>query len=771
MKPLLHTQLTVVAVALASTALIASAATFSDTSSSQYKEAITGLETRGVVEGYADGTFRPNMAINRAEFLKILMDARYGNAKTPDDLRCFKDLEVTTPAWYARPVCLAKELGIVEGYPDGTFKPEKQVNLVEALKMSLLSFAINPEEEGVEWYTKYVNEAQSRGILTSLLSSPAHLVTRGEMAEIAYRLVIQTEAESSGALCGNGIIESPEQCDDGNTQDSDGCSSICVLVSEPIRIGLLGIDQQKTGVISTIARGQQDVTLVKFTAASNRQNVILTSLTFTALQGSLAYAQHYSLLLDSNNDGSYETTLQAEGKMDSGKLIFEMIGTGAKGIVLQKDRSYSFLVNADLVSTLSPVTLELGFATTLSDYVEAQGAEDGITLTGIETDGSCPSDNCFIVVNTVTGGGVNVVDRGNLYVTEDTTPVRSHILLGGTHTDELMRLRFRAENEDVDVREIRFDGVSTSIDSLRLYAVTPGGTVDLESAPLARASHGQCPSQPTTRFCIEFPLNVFVVPANQELTLVVAADMKTDTMGAVSGQTVTLSIASATDSTNLAVEARGKVSLENLKQNDGSANASGEIYIGKSSPSANAAITGKTHDVSLAEIAAITREGPAQTLAIPTGMTAIGSFRIQAAAHSNSQNGSNNVILQSMTFHVSAIGVELDAASFKLRTQNAADTTLACTGGQTTGSFDVTCSSINSSSVQSRLGSGEFVVYQLQANVTNPAAGTGNRTLYIEIPTLGQRTVTNSITWTDEITTFTWVDLNQTSVQGTIFKN
>ena len=52
----------------------ASYAVFSDVSSdSQYYEAIEYLQENGIVEGYADGSFRPNQEVNRAEALKIIL--------------------------------------------------------------------------------------------------------------------------------------------------------------------------------------------------------------------------------------------------------------------------------------------------------------------------------------------------------------------------------------------------------------------------------------------------------------------------------------------------------------------------------------------------------------------------------------------------------------------------------------------------------------------------------------------------------------------------
>ena len=50
-------------------------ATFPDISGSPYKVSIEFLQNRGVVEGYPDGTFGPERKINRAEIMKIILEA------------------------------------------------------------------------------------------------------------------------------------------------------------------------------------------------------------------------------------------------------------------------------------------------------------------------------------------------------------------------------------------------------------------------------------------------------------------------------------------------------------------------------------------------------------------------------------------------------------------------------------------------------------------------------------------------------------------------
>ncbi len=94
-------------------------------------QSINFLTSQKVVAGYPDGTFKPDGEINRAELTKMIVASEL----TPDAKKykdCFPDVK---NEWFAPFVCYAKEQGWVAGYPDGTFKPEQSVNRAEALKI------------------------------------------------------------------------------------------------------------------------------------------------------------------------------------------------------------------------------------------------------------------------------------------------------------------------------------------------------------------------------------------------------------------------------------------------------------------------------------------------------------------------------------------------------------------------------------------------------------------------------------------------------------
>ena len=161
---------------------VAQASNFSDTTNHKYKNAIQYIADKGIVEGYADNTFKPDELINRAEFLKIILESN--DIEVDDNFGyCFLDVKT---AWYAKYVCKAKDLGIISGYPDGTFQSSNEINLVEALKIIEETYGANLADSEV-WYKTYIDEASSKNLIPLDISSFDQKLTRGQMADIMTR--------------------------------------------------------------------------------------------------------------------------------------------------------------------------------------------------------------------------------------------------------------------------------------------------------------------------------------------------------------------------------------------------------------------------------------------------------------------------------------------------------------------------------------------------------------------------------------------------------
>ena len=150
--------------------------------------AIEYLRETRVMTGNPDGAFRPDAPLNRAELMKILV----GHAEDVDG-GCFPD--VPADAWYAPFVCFAAGRGWVKGYPDGLFRPEMPVNGAEALKMLIESRGYEIErfrgrvpDPADQWYQPYAETAIIRGIYSGIYDYElAEPFTRRRAAELLYR--------------------------------------------------------------------------------------------------------------------------------------------------------------------------------------------------------------------------------------------------------------------------------------------------------------------------------------------------------------------------------------------------------------------------------------------------------------------------------------------------------------------------------------------------------------------------------------------------------
>jgi len=156
----------------------------------EYFEAINYITGKGIVQGYDDGTYKPEKQINRAEFIKILIEAKLDLDPVSYADNCFIDVDST--AWYASYVCYAKSNKIIEGYPDGSFKPEENINVAEAVKIIVNVFDIEQiEPVGAEWYSVYIETMAQNKYLASSFKYVNDEVTRGEMAEMIWRVMEQ----------------------------------------------------------------------------------------------------------------------------------------------------------------------------------------------------------------------------------------------------------------------------------------------------------------------------------------------------------------------------------------------------------------------------------------------------------------------------------------------------------------------------------------------------------------------------------------------------
>ncbi len=171
---------------------------FSDVSRSHpHHKAIMALYDQGVIKGYPDGSFKPKQTVNRVEALQMLMKAFQVQGQGASELP-FSDTQ--KGAWYSEALASALNKKIVQGYADGTFRPEQTVIVAEYIKMlfeaggiestaqiSAAPYADVPKES---WYASYAHLLNRKNLLEveDGKLNPGSGMTREKVAETIYRL-------------------------------------------------------------------------------------------------------------------------------------------------------------------------------------------------------------------------------------------------------------------------------------------------------------------------------------------------------------------------------------------------------------------------------------------------------------------------------------------------------------------------------------------------------------------------------------------------------
>lgn len=106
---------------------------------SWYNTAVSTLSSMGIITGYPDGTFRPNAAITRAEFAAIAARFDHDGDKTAAK---FSDIATH---WAKDEISIAYNNGWITGYPNGTFGPQRDITRAET--MTLVNRVLNRQPE------------------------------------------------------------------------------------------------------------------------------------------------------------------------------------------------------------------------------------------------------------------------------------------------------------------------------------------------------------------------------------------------------------------------------------------------------------------------------------------------------------------------------------------------------------------------------------------------------------------------------------------------
>ncbi len=158
-------------------------ATTEETTGSVYDQAAKILQDKGILKGNEQGDLMLDKSLTRAEILAMIIRAT-GQEDVVNDYvyaeQSFSD--VPQDHWAFAYVEAGKDLGIVNGYPDGTFKPDKPVKFEELCKMLVAAKGESPAAG--KWPLNYVRKALELGFFNGIEDEVGigDIVIRGQAA-------------------------------------------------------------------------------------------------------------------------------------------------------------------------------------------------------------------------------------------------------------------------------------------------------------------------------------------------------------------------------------------------------------------------------------------------------------------------------------------------------------------------------------------------------------------------------------------------------------
>ncbi|MEG0181476.1 MAG: N-acetylmuramoyl-L-alanine amidase [Peptostreptococcaceae bacterium] len=141
---------------------------FTDTNNHWAKSQIKDFVLKGYINGYSNGTFKPDESITRAEFIKLVNRTFNYTSKGSNS---FKD--VKSDQWYYDEVLIAINHGYINGYSDNTFKPNEKISREEVAK--IIATITNKKGDGVlnfkdsksisDWAKQYVDAVSDNSLM------------------------------------------------------------------------------------------------------------------------------------------------------------------------------------------------------------------------------------------------------------------------------------------------------------------------------------------------------------------------------------------------------------------------------------------------------------------------------------------------------------------------------------------------------------------------------------------------------------------------------
>lgn len=177
---------------------------FADVTDQNTIMAVESLRLMGVLDGYNDNTFRPGAALNRAQFCKMAVYAMHGE----EELGLYNTVTIFPDAkpshWASAYINMASRKGVIAGYPDGKFHPERSVTVGQAVTILLRMLGYKDEDIGGVWPASYMAAGATVGLTDGVGTNGNATLTRGQAAQLFLNLLRSDMKEKGSYLASLG---------------------------------------------------------------------------------------------------------------------------------------------------------------------------------------------------------------------------------------------------------------------------------------------------------------------------------------------------------------------------------------------------------------------------------------------------------------------------------------------------------------------------------------------------------------------------------------
>ncbi len=158
---------------------------------SNFDDIVSELKELQIINGYEDGSVRPDNKITRAEVCAIVNRViRQGKSSMTDTSFGIPFTDITQEAWFYNDVMRSNEFGLVNGYDDNTFKPQNDITYNEYIKIitSMLQYVPYAETNG-GYPNGYITAANNAGIIKGIEFNGNDKITRKDAMIILYNAI------------------------------------------------------------------------------------------------------------------------------------------------------------------------------------------------------------------------------------------------------------------------------------------------------------------------------------------------------------------------------------------------------------------------------------------------------------------------------------------------------------------------------------------------------------------------------------------------------